>query len=78
MAVEFQMPKLGLTMEEGLILEWLVEEGAEVTEGTPVLIVQTDKVDTEVEAPASGHLARVGTVGETFACGQQIACNRDE
>ena len=73
MAVEFQMPKLGLTMEEGLILEWLVEEGAEVTEGTPVLIVQTDKVDTEVEAPASGHLARVGTVGETFACGQQIA-----
>ena len=73
MAVEFQMPKLGLTMEEGLILEWLVDEGAEISEGTPVLIVQTDKVDTEVEAPASGRLSRVGAVGETFACGQQIA-----
>lgn len=73
MAVEFQMPKLGLTMEEGLILEWLVDDGAEVAAGTPVLVVQTDKVDTEVEAPASGRLARVGAVGETFACGQQIA-----
>jgi pyruvate dehydrogenase E2 component (dihydrolipoamide acetyltransferase) len=73
MAVKFQMPKLGLTMEEGLILEWLVPDGAEVTEGTPVLIVQTDKVDTEVEAPAAGRISHVGTVGESYPCGQQIA-----
>jgi pyruvate dehydrogenase E2 component (dihydrolipoamide acetyltransferase) len=72
MAVEFQMPKLGLTMEEGLILEWLVDDGAEVREGMPVLIVQTDKVDTEVEAPAAGRINRIGAAGETFACGQQI------
>jgi pyruvate dehydrogenase E2 component (dihydrolipoamide acetyltransferase) len=72
MAVEFQMPKLGLTMEEGLILEWLVEDGAEVREGMPVLIVQTDKVDTEVEAPAAGRINRIGVTGESFACGQQI------
>jgi pyruvate dehydrogenase E2 component (dihydrolipoamide acetyltransferase) len=72
MPVEFQMPKLGLTMEEGLILEWLVSDGAEVSEGTPVLIVQTDKVDTEVEAPAAGRIAFVGAVGESYPCGQQI------
>jgi pyruvate dehydrogenase E2 component (dihydrolipoamide acetyltransferase) len=72
MAVEFQMPKLGLTMEEGLILEWLVPDGSEVTEGTPVLIVQTDKVDTEVEAPATGRISFVGAVGEAYPCGQQI------
>jgi pyruvate dehydrogenase E2 component (dihydrolipoamide acetyltransferase) len=72
MPVEFQMPKLGLTMEEGLILEWLVPDGAEVAEGTPVLIVQTDKVDTEVEAPATGRIAFVGAVGESYPCGQQI------
>jgi pyruvate dehydrogenase E2 component (dihydrolipoamide acetyltransferase) len=72
MAVEFQMPKLGLTMEEGLILDWLVPDGAEVTEGMPVLMVQTDKVDTEVEAPGAGRLVRTGAVGDTFACGVQI------
>lgn len=73
MPAEFAMPKLGLTMEEGLILEWLVEDGTEVTEGTPVLIIQTDKVDTEVEAPGSGRIAIIGASGESYACGAQIA-----
>ena len=45
MAVEFQMPKLGLTMEEATIVQWLVDDGTLVERGTPVLTIETDKVE---------------------------------
>ncbi len=48
MATEFQMPKLGLTMESGLVLEWLVGNGDVVAEGQSVLLIETDKVESEV------------------------------
>jgi pyruvate dehydrogenase E2 component (dihydrolipoamide acetyltransferase) len=72
MADEFIMPKLGLTMEEGKIVEWLVAEGAEVAKGTPVLRIETDKVESDVEAPGAGRLHRSGEVGRTYACGVVI------
>jgi pyruvate dehydrogenase E2 component (dihydrolipoamide acetyltransferase) len=72
MASEFTMPKLGLTMEEGTILQWLVPDGGEVTAGMPVLVVQTDKVETEVECPGSGRLAQSGVVGTAYPCGEPI------
>lgn len=72
MATEFSMPKLGLTMEEGTILQWLVPDGGEVTAGMPVLIVATDKVETEVECPGGGRLAQTGSVGSTYRCGEPI------
>ncbi len=72
MATEFIMPKLGLTMEEGTILEWLVEDGATITAGTPVLRIETDKVESDVESPGAGVLHRTAEVGETFACGATI------
>jgi pyruvate dehydrogenase E2 component (dihydrolipoamide acetyltransferase) len=53
------MPKFGMTMTEGLIVEWLKAEGEIVQEGEPLLTVQTEKVDTEVLAPASGTLTSV-------------------
>ena len=73
MAVEFQMPKLGLTMEEGLIVEWLAADGTEVQQGTAVLVVETDKVDTEIEASHTGVLHITANAGETVACGDRIA-----
>lgn len=54
MAVDLIMPKLGLTMEEGTVVRWLVAEGDRVEKGQPVLEVETDKVVVEVEATASG------------------------
>ena len=72
MAVEFQMPKLGLTMEEGTIIEWLVDDGAAVEQGTPVLTIETDKVESEVEASHGGILHITGQPGELFACGERI------
>lgn len=69
MAIEFAMPKLGLTMESGTILGWLVPDGAQVNAGEAVLLVETDKVETEIEASGSGVLHQTGVVGENYECG---------
>jgi pyruvate/2-oxoglutarate dehydrogenase complex dihydrolipoamide acyltransferase (E2) component len=53
-AVEVVIPKLGLTMETGVIEEWLVAPGTAVKPGDPLLRLGTDKVDAEVEAEGSG------------------------
>ena len=72
MATEFQMPKLGLTMEAGTIIGWHFPDGAVVEQGTPVLAIETDKVESDVEASASGRLHQIGAPGETFPCGARI------
>lgn len=72
MADEFVMPKLGLTMEAGTIVGWLVEDGAEVQAGQPVLVIETDKVESEVEANKAGFFHPVGEVGQEYACGAHI------
>lgn len=53
------MPKFGMTMTQGLILEWYVATGDEVTEGDPLLAVETEKVNSDVEATASGTLLEI-------------------
>ena len=67
MATEFLMPKLGLTMEEGTITEWFADDGASITAGAPLLRIETDKTETDVEAAATGRLHRVGQVEQTHA-----------
>ena len=56
MATNVTMPKLGLTMETGKIVEWKVAEGGEVKQGEILLVVETEKITYEVEAPESGLL----------------------
>jgi len=46
-------------MEEGTILRWLKREGDQVRKGEPVVLLQTEKVEYELEAPASGYLAKI-------------------
>jgi pyruvate dehydrogenase E2 component (dihydrolipoamide acetyltransferase) len=50
------MPKMGMTMEEGTIIQWHKAEGQPVQKGEPLLEIMTDKVSLEVAAPASGIL----------------------
>jgi len=56
---ELIMPALGMAQETGKVLRWLRGEGEEVRQGEPVLEVETDKANVEIEAPASGMLARI-------------------
>lgn len=53
------MPKYGMTMTEGIITEWHFREGDDVSEGDALLTVETEKVDTDIEAPVSGKLVGV-------------------
>lgn len=59
MATKMILPMLGQTMEEGTITQWLKQEGDKVEKGEPILEVMTDKVNMEVEAPASGVLRKI-------------------
>jgi pyruvate dehydrogenase E2 component (dihydrolipoamide acetyltransferase) len=52
------MPKWGLSMSEGTVVAWLVDEGAEVRSGMPLLEVETDKINNEIEAAEAGILRR--------------------
>ena len=56
MATVVVMPKLGLTMTEGIVETWLKSEGETVEKGEPLLVIITEKVTYEYEAPASGIL----------------------
>lgn len=53
------MPKWGLTMVSGTVTNWSREEGDPVTEGTPLLTVETEKAVDDVEAPATGILRKI-------------------
>jgi pyruvate dehydrogenase E2 component (dihydrolipoamide acetyltransferase) len=57
--VAVHMPKYGMTMESGLIVKWLVHEGDQVQEGESIAIITTEKVDTELGAPASGTIVEI-------------------
>jgi pyruvate dehydrogenase E2 component (dihydrolipoamide acetyltransferase) len=59
MPVEVVMPKLGLTMTEGLIVEWKKKEGDEVKKGDVLFVLETEKVTYEVEAPEDGVLGKI-------------------
>ncbi len=59
MAVKVVMPKLGLTMEEGTIIEWAKEEGDSVEKGEVLFSVETEKITNDVEAMASGTLLKI-------------------
>ncbi|MCF8211264.1 MAG: acetoin dehydrogenase dihydrolipoyllysine-residue acetyltransferase subunit [Rhodoferax sp.] len=59
------MPKWGLSMKEGTVTAWLVEEGASISVGLPILEVETDKIANAVEAPDPGLLRRkLAAVGD--------------
>ena len=56
---ELEMPKMGESITEGTIINWLVSEGDSFEEGDIILEVATDKVDNEVPAPASGTIVEL-------------------
>lgn len=72
MAVEILLPKLGLTMQEGTIEEWVAAPGAPVRHGDVLMRLATDKVDVEVEAEAEGVFHPAVPAGVTLPPGAVI------
>jgi pyruvate dehydrogenase E2 component (dihydrolipoamide acetyltransferase) len=59
MALQVLMPKIGLTMAEGKIVEWRKREGERVEKGEVLFVFETEKTTFEVEAPEAGILAKI-------------------
>jgi 2-oxoglutarate dehydrogenase E2 component (dihydrolipoamide succinyltransferase) len=70
---EVRLPKTGDAVEEGTLVQWLVENGARVERGDPLYLLETDKVEMEIEAPCAGVVSHVGTAGEIYRVGELIA-----
>ena len=56
-------------MTEGTLTEWLIDSGETVSQGQPVASIETDKIETEIEAEAEGRLHQLCESGEVFECG---------
>jgi len=74
MMFEVKMPKIGLTMEEGMIAKWYVKEGERIKKGEPFFEIITEKISFVVEATVSGLVVKINfyeedvvKVGEVIA-----------
>jgi pyruvate dehydrogenase E2 component (dihydrolipoamide acetyltransferase) len=73
MPVEIIMPKLGMSMEEGTVVEWLKKKGDPVKKGESVVIISSEKIENEIEAPEDGVLLEIlAEQDETVPVGKAI------
>lgn len=73
MGYVLRLPQMGMSMDEGTVVEWLYDEGDEVEEGTDVAIVESEKASNELEARETGVLRRILVdEGETIEPGTAI------
>lgn len=74
MIVEVVMPKLGLTMEKGIIIKWRKKEGDLVKKGEIIVEIESEKLTGEVESPSDGVLIKIiHKEGEEVPIGEPIA-----
>jgi len=72
MAIEIAVPKLGLTMEEAVLVAWKAAPGARVRKDDIVLVLETDKVTFEMPSPGEGLLHPLVPPGSRIAVGQVV------
>lgn len=69
MSTEIILPKIGFSMNEGTLAEWLIADGGAVTAGQPLYSLESEKSVQEIEAPASGTLKVIKQAGEVYTVG---------
>lgn len=67
-----RIPRVSVAVAEAELVEFLVEAGEHVDEGTPIYSIATEKVEQEIEAGASGTVQWSGEVGTTYDIGAEI------
>lgn len=72
MSTTLRIPKVAVSMREGILTAWLVEDGAAVSEGQPIYSLEIEKSTLDVEAPAAGVLRQLGEAGTTYNVGDVI------
>jgi pyruvate/2-oxoglutarate dehydrogenase complex dihydrolipoamide acyltransferase (E2) component len=71
-SIEVIMPKVGMYEDDVTLAEWLIEDGAMVHPGDPVFTMETEKVETEIEAEDAGILVQGAAVGFSAPVGTRI------
>lgn len=69
MTTQVLMPKVGFSMNEGMLSEWLVADGETVKQGQALYSLESEKSVQEIEAPASGTLKILAAAGEVYQVG---------
>jgi pyruvate/2-oxoglutarate dehydrogenase complex dihydrolipoamide acyltransferase (E2) component len=72
MITTLRVPKLAVSMQEGTLVEWLVEDGQPVSEGQPLYTLEIEKSAMDVEAPAAGTLRQIGRKETAYKVGEII------
>jgi len=73
MIVEVILPKIGFSMTDGVLAEWLVADGGQAVEGKALYSLESEKSVQEVESPATGTLKILKEKGETYSVGTVLA-----
>lgn len=74
MIVDVILPKLGMYEGDATLVEWLVADGAEVAAGDPLFLVETDKIENEIEADDPGVVVHEQAAGFVGPIGTRIGC----
>ena len=71
--VKVKVPRLGLTVEEAVMMEWYKQVGDSVEAGEVIGVIEADKATVEIESPASGTVTEIiGEIGETYEIGEPL------
>ena len=73
MRTDVIMPKMGMSMESGIVSEWLAEDGDTVSAGQIIANIETDKIVNNIEAPVDGTLHILAETDEEIPVAQVIA-----
>jgi len=73
MTTQILLPKLGFSVNEANLAEWMVADGATVAKGAPLYALESDKSVQEIEAPVAGVLKILKPAGEVYEVGTLIA-----
>tara|TARA_B100000925_G_scaffold92578_1_gene67267 strand:- start:55 stop:294 length:240 start_codon:yes stop_codon:yes gene_type:complete len=68
-----KMPRMGMNVDEGTIVEWHVKEGQSFSKGDALYSIETDKTTAEIEAPCDGVLNKIhANIGDDISVGDLI------
>ncbi len=68
-----KMPRMGMNVDEGTIVEWHINEGQSFSGGNALYSIETDKTTAEIEAPCDGVLVKIhAKVGDDVSVGDDI------
>jgi pyruvate/2-oxoglutarate dehydrogenase complex dihydrolipoamide acyltransferase (E2) component len=72
LATSIIFPKIGFDMEDGTLAEWLASDGAAVTEGQPLYVMESEKSTQEIESPGTGVLKIAAETGQVYKVGDVL------